>query len=111
MTDPRPASEPGKSVWAYGYEIVPPQFPAGLGALRSLVDEERADADQEVRTWQCRFVFEPQITHILVVSDSPRQDLEFNRRLEAQLRELQVAFSLTAPMEVQREPVPPAEGS
>jgi hypothetical protein len=55
-------------------------------------------------------VLQQQATHILVVSDSPHQDREANRRLEAELKELQVAFSITAPMAVADGATPPFEG-
>jgi hypothetical protein len=47
-----------------------------------------------------RIVLQQQVTHILVVSDSPARDHEANRRLESELRELQVDFSITAPLAV-----------
>jgi hypothetical protein len=38
------------------------------------------------------------ITHILVVSDSPDQDHEGNRKLESELKELKAKFSVSVPM-------------
>jgi hypothetical protein len=45
-------------------------------------------------------VVEEQVTHILVVSDSPNQDLEVNRKLEAELKRLDAAFVITTPLEL-----------
>jgi hypothetical protein len=90
---PRPGS-----TWAYGYEISPPMTPERLAAIGRLLEEEHSSARRQTRTWQARFVTEEQVTHILVVSDSPDQRLEINRRLEAELAKLEAAFSLTPPM-------------
>jgi hypothetical protein len=43
---------------------------------------------------------EERITHILVVSDSPEQDHEANRRLESELKGLKAKFSISAPMQL-----------
>lgn len=106
MTDQRGPPDSTKTVWAYGYEITPPQSQARLRTLRNLLDRKQSEAREGPQSWQCRFVFEPKVTHILVVSDSPRQDHEFNRHLEAALREMKVGFSLTAPLAVPAEPIP-----
>ena len=57
------------------------------------------------RTWQGRLVSEEHVTHILIVADSPAQDLQVNRRLEAALRAMDLGFTLTAPMPVEEEPL------
>jgi hypothetical protein len=44
---------------------------------------------------------------ILIVSDSPEQDHEVNRRLEAKLQELKAGFSITVPIAVVDEAVVP----
>jgi len=93
-----------KAVWTYAYEIVPPQAEGRLGTIRNLLDQESADARRRAQTWVGRVVLQQQVTHILVVSDSPDQDHEANRRLEAQLKELEVEFSVTAPMAVSDGP-------
>ena len=98
---------PPKTIWAYAYEIVPPQAELRLRAIRTLLDQEHSDATLRARTWEGRLVRQQQISHIMVVSDSPDQDREVNRRLEAELKELQAGFSLTAPMAVADDATPP----
>jgi len=97
----RPAS---KTRWAYDYRIVPPQAADRLGAIQALLDREHSDARHRARTWEGRFVLEEQVTHLLVVSDSPDQDRQVNRRLGLALNELEATFTLTAPMEVAASP-------
>jgi hypothetical protein len=57
--------------------------------------------------WSGRLVREQRVTHILVVSDSPEQNLEVNHRIEAALRDLEAGFSVTSSMAVEDEPLPP----
>lgn len=95
---------PVRPMWAYGYQIVPPQPEARLTAIKALLDREHTNAKRGERTWEGRFVHEQQITHILVVSDSPDQDGEANRRLESALAELQATFVRSAPMAVTEPP-------
>lgn len=87
-----------KTVWTYAYQIVPPQAASRMGSIRNLLDREHADAQRGERTWVGRVVLERQITHILVVSDSPGQDHDVNRKLEAELKQLNVGFAITATM-------------
>jgi hypothetical protein len=106
MTKRRP-SEPGKkSVWAYAYQIDPPRTPGRLDTVGAILAREQKDAGAGSRTWQGRLVSEEHVTHILIVSDSPAQDLEVNRRLEAALRDMELGFTVTAPMPVEEEPLP-----
>lgn len=93
-------SQSPKTLWAYAYQIVPPQAEDRLRTIKTLLDHERADAQRGARTWVGRVVLEQQMTHILVVSDSPEQNREVNRKLEAALKELKAGFSMTAPMTV-----------
>ena len=97
-----------KPSWAYAYQIVPPQPEDRLRAVEVLLDHERAQARLEGRTWEGRLVLEQQVTHILVVTDDPDQDMDVNRRLEAELRDAEAAFALTVPMAIADEPVPPS---
>lgn len=100
MTRANSAPAPRKTRWAYAYEIVLAQPEDRLRSIEALLDGEHADAIRGERTWGSRIVVEPQVTNILVVSDTPRQDLEINRRIEAALRELGAEFSVTAPLAV-----------
>lgn len=93
-----------KQKWAYAYELVPPQAEDLLHPIRSVLDREHDEAKLGARTWASSLVVENQVTHILVVSDSPEQNLEINFALEAKLKELNTSFSLTAPMRVAAEP-------
>jgi len=96
-----------KAVWTYAYEIVPPQLEERLHTIRALLKREAMDARTRARTWEGRLVAEEHVTHILVVSDGPEQDLEVNRCVEAELRGLEASFSITAPMAVEAETLPP----
>jgi hypothetical protein len=102
---PDPAPKP---MWAYAYQIVPPQSESRLAAIKALLEREHTRAKSGAHTWEGRFVHEQQITHLLVVSDTPEQDGEANRRLEAALAELQAGFVLTAPLAVTGDQTPPA---
>lgn len=105
MANRPPTAPGGRAVWAYAYEIMPPQTQDRLDAIKALLDQEEEEARTGARTWQSRLVAEEHVTHILVVSDSPTQDLEVNRRVEAALRALDMGFSVTAPMPVEDEPL------
>jgi hypothetical protein len=96
-----------KTVWAYAYQIVPPQPEDRLHTIRALLDRESIDARTRTRTWEGRLVAEEHVTHILIVSDSPEQNLEVNGRVEAKLRELEAGFSITVPMAIEDESLPP----
>src|SRR4029077_21052645 len=99
MSDTKRTPTP-KTVWAYAYQILPPQPAARLHSIKSLLDHAHADAQRVARTWTGRVVVEEQVTHILIVSDSPEQDHDVNRRLEAKLQELNAGFSITVPVAV-----------
>lgn len=90
-----------KKMYAYGYEITPPQSEERLTAIQRLLDSEHTKAKSGARTWEGRFVHEDRVTHILVVTDSPDQQQEVNRKLEAALKELECGFSMTAPLAVE----------
>ena len=107
--DPKKLTSPAKPVWAYAYQILPPQAEDRLHTIKTLLDKENADAQRAARTWAGRVVVEQQVTHILVVSDSPEQDHAVNRRLEAKLQELNAGFSMTVPIAVVGEPAVTAE--
>ena len=94
MTTNKAAPEP-KPIWAYAYQLSPPQLADRLRSIQPLLDDEQIDARRSGRTWTGRVVPEERITHILVVSDSPEQDHEGNRRLESELKELKARFSIS----------------
>jgi hypothetical protein len=85
-----------KSLWAYVYQLMPPQPADRLRSIQPLLDGEHVDARRTGRTWAGRMVPEERITHILVVSDSPEQD--DNRKLESELEDLRTKFSVSVPL-------------
>lgn len=89
-----------KSLWAYAYQIVPPQPSGRLGPIRALLRGAAAAARAAERTWSGRLVFERRATHILIVSDDPGRDHAINLRLEAELLRLDAPFSVTNPLAV-----------
>lgn len=97
----KPSSKP---IWAYAYQIQPPQAADRLRTIKTLLHHEHADAERGARTWTGRLVLEERITHILVVSDSPEQNHAVNRKLEAELKDLKAGFSITAAMAVVGDP-------
>lgn len=95
MTNQEPNPRPA-TVWAYAYEFMKPQAEDRMRAVQGLLHRERTEARRDARSFGSRLVTKEQVTHILIVSDSPRQDLEANRRLEAELGELEADFFITA---------------
>lgn len=99
-------SPPPKDIWAYAYQITPPQSAGRLVSIRTVLDQEHAKASRAERIWAAHIVLEPDSTHILVVSDSPEQSGVINRKLEAELHGLEAVFSLTATLRVVDEAAP-----
>lgn len=99
MPDTKP-TPPAKTIWAYAYQILPPQGAERLSAITPLLDHAHREAHRDARTWTGRVIVEEQVTHILIVSDSPEQNHEVNQRLEAKLHELNTGFSITVPVAV-----------
>lgn len=89
-----------KTLWAYAYEIVPPKTADHMKVIEAFLEEEHAQARATARMWRGQLVCEEQVTHILVVSDTPEQDSEVNLRLERRLMALRAGFSRTAPMQL-----------
>jgi hypothetical protein len=87
-------------LWAYAYQIVPPQPSRRLGTIRTLLRDETAAARSGARTWSGKLVLERRATHILIVSDGPERNHAINRQLEAEMERLGAAFSVTEPLEV-----------
>jgi len=93
-----------KGLWAYAYEIVPPQPGRLLGAIRALLKDETAAARGSARAWSGRLVLERGATHILIVSDDVRgRDHPINRQLEAEIKRLEATFTVTEPLAVAGE--------
>jgi hypothetical protein len=69
-----------------------------MKVIETFLEEEHAQAKQTARTWRGQLICEQQVTHILVVSDTPDQGGEANRRLERRLKALKAGFSRTMPM-------------
>ena len=88
------------SLWAYAYQIVPPQPSRRLGTIRTLLKNETTAARGGARTWSGRLVLERHSTHILIVSDVRARNEPINRQLEAELERLEAAFSVTEPLAV-----------
>jgi hypothetical protein len=91
------------SLWAYAYQIVPPQPKRRLDTIQELLDHEHEAARAGARTWTGRLVLERQVTRILIVADSPDQERGVNRGLASELHRLQVTFSLTASLAIRAE--------
>ena len=88
-------------LWAYTYEVLLPIQEGHLRKLQSLLDQEHSEAKDGARTWAGRVVVEPQIVRILVVSDSPTQAHDVNRRLEAELKLLGATLEISVPLPVE----------
>jgi len=91
------------SLWAYAYQIVPPQSKSGLDTVQGLLDREHEAARTEGHIWTGRLVLERRVTRILIVSDSPDQARGVNRGLASELHRLQVSFSCTASLKIAAE--------
>jgi hypothetical protein len=101
MMNQRPKSP--TSLWAYAYQIVPPQPKSRLDTIQGLLDREHEAARTEGHTWTGRLVLERLVTRILIVSDSPDQARGVNRGLASELHRLQVTYSRTASLEIPAE--------
>ncbi|TVR59441.1 MAG: hypothetical protein EA422_15000 [Gemmatimonadales bacterium] len=99
-------SPPRRSFWAYGYVLDPPVHRDRLGPMGALLDEGHEQARILARTWEGRFINGDDITHILVVSDQPNQDLEVNQLLEAELYRLKTSFAVTRSVPVNGDSEP-----
>lgn len=93
---------PPTDLWAYAYDITLPESDNPLPSIQELLDQEHSEASSGRRTWAAQLVVEPQVTRILVVSDSPDQDRPINRSLEAMLRTLRATFVVSSPMAIER---------
>lgn len=89
-----------RTLWAYGYEIIPPQGDDPMKEIGTFLSMEHENAKRTGHVWAGRMVREQRVTHIMVVSDSPDQAGGVNRRLESRLERLKAGYSLSAPMAV-----------
>ena len=89
-----------RSLWAYAYQIVPPQPSMRLGEIKALLDHENSATQSGPRIWAGRLVLERWSTRILVVSDGPEQNRGIDHRLAAELQRLHATFSVTEPMAI-----------
>lgn len=100
-TEDRSGGRSPRTLWAYAYEVMPPQGDDEMEGIGTLLSEEHTNAKLSARLWAGRMVREQMVTHIMVVSDSPDQTLEVNRRLESRLEGLKARYSLSVPMAVE----------
>lgn len=91
------------TVWAYAYQIVPPQTKSRLAAVRALLEQEHSTAENGTRAWAGRLIVGAKATRILVVTDSLEHSAEVNQKLEAELRRLQAAFTVSDPVQLPGE--------
>jgi hypothetical protein len=99
------------TLWAYAYELGPAQDQGSLHEIEALLDREHVDAEASARVWTGRLVLGRHATHILIVSDSPRQNHEVNHRLEARLKTLNMKFAVSIPMAVVDDETEPPRGA
>lgn len=103
MTQDRRRTPP-RPLWAYGYELKPPVRRTRLKGIKSVLDTGHSDALLAGQVWEARFVNGDDITHILIVCGTPAQDLEVNRRLEAELARMKAGFTMTSSLEILHGP-------
>lgn len=95
-------SSAAKTLWAYGYEMVPPHPEARMAEIRGVIDRQNDEAAREGRAWTARLVAR-RVIHVLIVSTNPELDVDINRRLEADLTQLGVQYLTTMPMRVNED--------
>jgi hypothetical protein len=86
---------PGR--WVYAYELNPPQPDSRFTKIRLLLRRAQRAAERGGRLWTGRIVLETNITHILVVTDDPGQVNHVDQAIEAELKQLNMDFSLRGP--------------
>lgn len=95
---------PARALWAYGYRLAPPVARDRLGGMQAILDAGHAEARETAQIWEGRFINGDHITDILVVSGTPAQDRDINRRLEAELVRLETGYSVSVSLEVANDP-------
>ena len=99
-----PRSRSPHTIWAYAYQIAPPPAGGRLRAIRALLEREHSAARRGPRTWTGRLIAGARRTRILIVTDSLALSRRVDRRLEGELKEMEVAFSVTEPLAVAGDP-------
>ncbi|TVP46315.1 MAG: hypothetical protein EA350_07320 [Gemmatimonadales bacterium] len=94
------APSAGRPLWVYGYQMNPPQPEARMTAIRDLLDKQNDAVALKGRKWTACLVTEERVTHVLVVTSSPEENLDLNRRLESELKGMGIRFELSVPMPV-----------
>jgi hypothetical protein len=89
---------PPRTIWAYAYQVVPPQTRIRLRAVRALLDRQHSTAGNGDRAWAGRLIVGAKATCILVVSDSLEHSAAVNQKLEAELNLLQATFIVSEPV-------------
>jgi hypothetical protein len=96
-----------RPLWAYGYELTPPVSRERFEAIKALLRAGHEEAELASQVWEGRLINGDKITHVLVVSSTPAQDLAVNERLESEFLRLKAPFTRTTSIEV----IPPPRGS
>lgn len=99
-TEEKSGGRSPRTLWAYGYEIIPAQGDDPMKEIGAILSEEHENAKRTGHVWAGRMVREQRVTHIMVVSNSPDQAGRVNRRIESRLEKLKAGYSLSAPMAV-----------
>jgi len=84
--------------WVYAYQLQPPQPDAQFNKIKVLLRRAHFSAGRADRMWAGRVVLQTQVSHILIVSDTPSLQRAANRALEAQLKRQGVRFSVSQPV-------------
>src|SRR5256885_12059055 len=86
--------------WAYAYELDPPQPEPRFAKVKMLLRRARLAARRNGRLWTGQIVKDARITHILVVTDAPREVRGADRAINAELKRLKMDFAITRPARV-----------
>lgn len=101
-----------RHIWAYSYWFVPPLARYRTGPIEALLYDGHEKARRAAFIWEGRLINGDEITHILVVSDQPDQNLEVNHLLEAELNRLEAPFTVTRAVAIKGKSTPgPSPGT
>jgi hypothetical protein len=93
-----PRRESAPTHWVYAYQLERPQPDAQFTKIKVLLRRAHFSAGRADRMWAGRVVLQTQVSHILIVSDTPSRQRAANRALEAQLKRQGVRFSVSDPV-------------